>query len=87
MEFSTVPFETWLPKQVSLLYAFAEHRVHYVIVGGYAVRYYGCLRNTHDLDVLIEQSASNVERVIAALTQLGAIHLDKLLLHLLQPEK
>jgi hypothetical protein len=87
MEHNSVAFDTLSHHQVSLLEAFAEYRVRYIIVGGFAVRYFGYLRYTQDLDILIEQTALNVDRVVAAFTQLGEVNSDKLAGKLLQPEK
>jgi len=46
-------------------------RVRYLVVGGYAVVYYGYPRNTIDIDVWIERSEANAERMVAALKQFG----------------
>ncbi len=49
---------------LSLLY---DHRVEYLLVGGYAVRYYGYLRATSDLDLWTSRHLANVARIVAAL--------------------
>jgi hypothetical protein len=46
-------------------------RVKYLLIGGYAVGYYGYPRATGDMDVWIERSQSNAERVVAALKAFG----------------
>jgi predicted nucleotidyltransferase len=46
-------------------------RVKYLLIGGYAVGYYGYPRATGDMDVWIERSASNAKRVVAALEAFG----------------
>ena len=48
-----------------------EHRVDYVIVGGYAVAFHGYIRATKDIDVLFNNTPDNIERIIAALSDFG----------------
>ena len=48
-----------------------ENDVRYLIVGGYAVAAHGRPRYTKDLDVWIEASQKNAERLILALEQFG----------------
>jgi hypothetical protein len=48
-----------------------EHKVRYLVVGGYAVAFHGYPRYTKDLDVWIEISPENAERVIKALEEFG----------------
>ena len=54
-----------------LLELFQAHGVEYVLVGGFAVNYYGYVRTTQDIDILILPSAENAERVTAALDAFG----------------
>lgn len=44
-----------------------DHRVRYLIIGGYAVAFHGHPRATNDVDVLVEQTEANIRRVEAAL--------------------
>jgi predicted nucleotidyltransferase len=55
-----------------LLSAFNEHRVKYLVVGGYAVAVYAQPRATKDLDLFVQSSAQNAQAVFAALAQFGA---------------
>src|SRR6185437_385859 len=55
-----------------LLSAFNEHRVKYLIVGGYAVAVHAQPRATRDLDIFIESSPENAKAVFAALAKFGA---------------
>ncbi len=48
-----------------------DKQVHYLIVGGYAVAFYGYPRYTKDLDVWIEISEENAKKIIQALEQFG----------------
>ncbi len=48
-----------------------EHEVRYLVVGGYAVAFHGHPRYTKDLDIWIEISPENAERVIKALEKFG----------------
>lgn len=44
-----------------------EHRVRYLVIGGYAVAFHGHPRATDDVDLLIDSSEANVRRVERAL--------------------
>ena len=48
-----------------------DHGVRYLLIGGYAVGYYGYPRATNDLDVWVEIDPDNAERVVAALRAFG----------------
>ncbi len=47
------------------------HKVKYVIVGGYAVAFYGYVRTTKDLDILFHNTAQNIKRLRTALESFG----------------
>jgi hypothetical protein len=49
----------------------ASHEVEYLLIGGYAVGYYGYPRSTQDLDVWIALSPQNAARMVAALREFG----------------
>ncbi|HEX6182407.1 MAG TPA: hypothetical protein VFZ44_00755 [Pyrinomonadaceae bacterium] len=48
-----------------------SHNIRYLLVGGYAVGYYGYPRATADMDIWVETGAGNVEKLIAALAEFG----------------
>src|SRR5438067_9610232 len=50
---------------------FQRHNVRYVVIGGIAAVLHGVPRATFDLDILIEASRDNVERLLAALLAAG----------------
>ena len=50
---------------------FNKHNVEYVIVGGYALAYHGAPRYTGDIDILINPTEDNAERVLEALGEFG----------------
>jgi len=54
-----------------LLALFNASRVKALIVGAYALAYHGAPRMTGDLDLLVEPSAENAQRVMDALTAFG----------------
>ena len=56
--------------------ACAEHGVRCRVVGGYALAAHGFPRNTKDLDVWVEPTAENAERLLAALSAFGFGSLD-----------
>ncbi len=49
----------------------SEHKVKYLIVGGYAVAYYGHPRYTKDLDVWVKAEPDNAKKIINALEEFG----------------
>lgn len=53
---------------MSLLKAY---EVEYLLIGGYAVGYYGYPRATHDMDIRIAVHPCNAERIVAALKEFG----------------
>jgi len=55
-----------------LLSAFNEHRVKYLIVGGYAVALHAQPRATKDLDLFVQTDSGNAKAVFAALARFGA---------------
>jgi hypothetical protein len=61
-----------LKDQLDLLLAFNEHSVRYILVGGYALGRYTEPRVTKDLDIFVETTKDNAERVFNALAQFGA---------------
>lgn len=52
--------------------ALERHRVEYLTIGGVAVNAHGHIRNTRDVDVLIEWSPQNMRRLALALGDLEA---------------
>ncbi len=48
-----------------------DHEARYVLVGGFAIQLWGAARATKDIDILIEPTIENAERVLAALTEEG----------------
>lgn len=47
------------------------HKVEYLLIGGYAVGYYGYPRATGDMDIWIAVHPDNARRVVAALNEFG----------------
>src|SRR5260221_13854148 len=58
------------PRQALAL--LAERGVAFVVVGGIAAAMRGSLRETTDLDVLVDRTPENLARLAAVLTDLGA---------------
>lgn len=52
---------------------FEHHDVHYVVIGGIAAVLHGVPRATFDLDLLIEATLSNAQRLLAALAEAGFV--------------
>ena len=49
----------------------SEKNVKYVIVGGYAVGYHGYPRSTGDMDVWVDSTEENADRLVRALKAFG----------------
>ena len=54
-----------------LLELFNSHNVEYMIVGGYALAFHGAPRYTGDLDIFINPSTANAQRILKALGDFG----------------
>ena len=50
---------------------FQQHKVRYMVIGGVASALYGVPRATFDLDILIEATTENAQRLLAALVEAG----------------
>ena len=51
--------------------SFQKHEVKYVVIGGIAAILHGVPRATFDLDILIEATPDNAQRLLAALLEAG----------------
>jgi hypothetical protein len=54
-----------------LLALFNDHNVQYLIVGGYALAYYGAPRYTGDIDILVKSDSKNASLILKALYDFG----------------
>ena len=54
-----------------ILNALLKHHVNFMLIGGYAVNYYGYHRTTGDMNIWLEPSNENKESLLQALTALG----------------
>jgi hypothetical protein len=59
------------PDFSELLELFNAHHVEYMIVGGYALAFHGAPRFTGDLDIFVNPTAANAQRILAALDAFG----------------
>jgi hypothetical protein len=57
---------------LDLLRAFIDHSVRFLVVGAYALGVHGRPRATGDLDVWVEPTPDNADRLVRALQQFGA---------------
>ena len=55
----------------SVFASFQKNDVKYVVIGGIAAVLYGVPRATFDLDMLIQATPDNVERLLRAMTEAG----------------
>jgi hypothetical protein len=54
-----------------LLKLFNAHDVQYLIVGGYALAYYGAPRYTGDIDIFVKSDSNNASLILKALSDFG----------------
>ena len=54
-----------------ILKTLLEHRVDFILIGGYAVNYYGYNRVTGDMDIWLAPDNDNKEMLLKALASLG----------------
>ena len=54
-----------------LLALFNEHKVEYIIVGGYALAFHGAPRYTGDIAILVRPDPDNAQRIMRALDAFG----------------
>ncbi|MFA5239008.1 MAG: hypothetical protein WC476_04770 [Phycisphaerae bacterium] len=47
------------------------HKVEYLLIGGYAVGYYGYPRATADMDIWIAMNPANADKVVTVLNEFG----------------
>ncbi len=62
------------PGYKAVLSRLQDHRVEYLLVGGYAVRFYGYPRATRDLDLWTSRHSANVAKIVAALRDFAGYH-------------
>ena len=48
-----------------------EHKVEYLIVGGYALAFHGAPRYTGDIDIFVRPHPENAQRILQALAAFG----------------
>jgi predicted nucleotidyltransferase len=53
-----------------------EHKVRYLLIGGYAVSYHGYIRATGDMDIWIAIHPDNAHKMVAVLKTFGFDHPD-----------
>ena len=50
-----------------------KHKVEYLIIGGYAVGYYGYPRATGDIDIFIAVHPANAQKLVTVLIEFGFV--------------
>lgn len=59
------------PDFKELLELFNENKVKYLIIGAYALAFYGSPRVTGDIDIWVEPTEKNAARILKALEAFG----------------
>ena len=52
---------------------FTENQVEFIVIGGFAVNYWGYNRSTGDMDFFVNPNLKNLERLFKALDKLGFV--------------
>lgn len=63
--------EILLPEFIQLLGLLNKNKVNYMLIGGYAVIYYGYERHTTDMDIWLQPTNANRDKLIEALKEFG----------------
>jgi hypothetical protein len=61
-----------------LLVSLARSGVEFIVVGGVAVALNGFVRTTEDVDIIVETSLANIERLLSSLASFGSGHAREL---------
>jgi len=69
-------FSTLSPTQHRFLQLLLKENVRFLVIGGYAVRFHGCLRPTEDWDILVLPTTENAACIRRCLSRVGAYHVD-----------
>lgn len=69
-----------LDEYKKLLLLLVKHKVDFMLIGGYAVIYYGYERSTTDMDIWLKPDNNNRDKLIPALKEFGikSVDLEKL---------
>jgi hypothetical protein len=59
------------PDFKDLLALLNEHKVEYIIVGAYALAFHGAPRFTGDIDIYVNPTKENANRIVSALSAFG----------------
>lgn len=59
--------DIFIEEHQQLLIALLKHKVSFILIGGYAVIYYGYERITGDMDIWLQPDNENLPRLLAAL--------------------
>ena len=55
-----------------------KNSVRYLIIGSFALSYYSEPRYTKDIDILVDSTASNADRLMTAIREFGFSDIEKL---------
>lgn len=63
-------------EHIDILKVLIKHDVHFILIGGVAVNFYGFNRPTGDLDIWLEPTESNKKELVKALKELEIFEAD-----------
>jgi hypothetical protein len=62
-----------IKEHMEMLLRLTKHQVDFIIIGGYAVIYYGYGRSTNDMDIWLKPDNENKKRLIKTFEEIGII--------------
>jgi predicted nucleotidyltransferase len=68
--------DIFLEEHKQLLSVLSDHNVQFILIGGYAVIYYGYQRTTGDMDIWLQLGSENKNKLLEALHDFGIEEYD-----------
>jgi len=68
--------DIFLEEHKQLLCVLSDHNVQFILIGGYAVIYYGYQRTTGDMDIWLQLGSENKNKLLEALHDFGIEEYD-----------
>lgn len=67
----------FIDEHLQILLILIKHQVKFMLIGGYAVIYYGYERTTGDIDIWLQPGNKNRDNLVKALEEFGIVNEDR----------